>query len=309
MNKRVRRCRPRTEEPVLSFTDPRIGFILSKEEVNKTKGDSTLRVRFGKINLDTIGAGALLGVTRDDEVIFLPDGQASEEELTNPDIFCIEVGSGGFSESNFDHQGEDDCSVSLKVLVLLDLFEASKKYPILIELVKNNYPFIERLVAKGRWSKLPIIDERLFFWECLVEEYIDPLCLRGPDLFSKILSANRISYEEIFPTVSDIVGGIILKEEPVEAFHRGIEFLRWVENLFVIRRWDPRIAMMTQEELLEIRGFSFDQLPGPLKIAMEELKKRMTKKYGTPRNNPLYLWGPLPVEGTKWQPYMDVKQK
>ncbi|MBU1014998.1 hypothetical protein KKI17_00970, partial [Patescibacteria group bacterium] len=63
-------------------------------------------VRVGKIDLDTCGAALLLGVSREEGVEVLRGGEASQEDLADPQILCIEVGgSGQVAERNFDHHG------------------------------------------------------------------------------------------------------------------------------------------------------------------------------------------------------------
>jgi len=56
-----------------------------------------------KIDLDTITAAFLLGVTREDQVVVVR-GQASPEDLADPGVICIEVGgSGQVDLANYDH--------------------------------------------------------------------------------------------------------------------------------------------------------------------------------------------------------------
>ena len=67
---------------------------------------SSRRVVVGKIDLDTIGAAWLLGVSSADEIQVVR-GQATAEDLANPEVVCIEVGGSGEVEmNNFDHHGE-----------------------------------------------------------------------------------------------------------------------------------------------------------------------------------------------------------
>jgi len=79
------------------------------------------RFRIGKVDVDTVGAGFLLGAKRGDEVIVV-DG-ASQEELRNLSIFCIEVGGTGWLKwGNFDHHGE-----VLSPLRIID-FDSEQEY-------------------------------------------------------------------------------------------------------------------------------------------------------------------------------------
>ena len=65
------------------------------------------RVLVGKIDLDTVGAAYLLGVTRADTVEVLR-GEASMEDLADPSVLCIEVGGSGMVEAkSFDHHAGD----------------------------------------------------------------------------------------------------------------------------------------------------------------------------------------------------------
>lgn len=64
------------------------------------------QVRVGKIDLDTVGAAYLLGVNREDEVQVVR-GEATPEDLTNPNVICIEVGGSGQTQlNNWDHHGK-----------------------------------------------------------------------------------------------------------------------------------------------------------------------------------------------------------
>lgn len=138
-----------------------------------------------KIDLDTVGVGFLFGITRQDKVEVLPTSQASEEDLSNPSILCIEVGgSGRVNEGNFDHHGLSNatplCSATWQA------WEAVGRP----EETKNLVHYIEILDVKGP--------------QALREKEGYPGFPTLSDVFSGVL---------------------LRKPKPLEQFHKGIEIL------------------------------------------------------------------------------------
>lgn len=147
------------------------------------------KVKVGKIDLDTCGAAFLLGVTREDEVEVLR-GNATEADLANPEVICIEVGgSGRVSENNWDHHeaGGPEKSATFQIWEYL---ERSVKYQELIE-------YIDLLDTKG------------------------PQSLPG---YGKIVEG--IEYPSYLSTL--FAGMLLTERNPVEQLHKGIEILRAV---------------------------------------------------------------------------------
>lgn len=198
-----------------------------------------LDVRIEKADLDTITAGAILKIDREAKVKYVR-GEANGEDLKNPEVICIETGgSGQIQKGNFDHHGETELNCAAR-----QVYEKQKT-----EMEKN--------------TKI--------FWDFLTR-YVNILDTKGPERLREILSENRISYNRISPTISDVVSGISLSiREPIEVFHKGIEFLMWIETLWIKDGWRPLAA-----------------------IDREGLQ---------------YMWGPVPVEGSKWNKYVEAKKE
>ncbi len=159
-------------------------------------------VQVGKIDLDTCGAAWLLAgseiLTFGEKLVkVLPGGQATEEDLANPEILCIEVGgSGRISERNFDHHGREDLPSATYQAWVAELREV-------LELEFGKF-FVLQLAKKAS-----------------LVDYIDRLDRYGPRAFPK--------REEIFPTLSDLFAGMLLiTKDPVEQLKGGIELLRQI---------------------------------------------------------------------------------
>ncbi|MDD4271315.1 MAG: hypothetical protein PHF50_00755 [Patescibacteria group bacterium] len=148
-------------------------------------------VRIGpKVDLDTVGTAFLLGINRADKVIVLRNGQASEAELSDPGITCIEVGgSGRTTENNWDHHDPDGPKES-----------ATKQGA--NEAVKFLTTHQQESVAK-----LKLVD------------YIETLDVLGPQALPE--------YGQVeFPTFSDIFAGMcLITRDPVEQFQKGVEII------------------------------------------------------------------------------------
>ncbi len=175
------------------------------------------QIRVGKIDLDTVGAAWLLGVDREDEVIVLRS-EASEEDLANPEILCIEVGgSGRVSEGNFDHHQEGGPIRSATCQVYSLAKDETRAEP------AGDLGEIQTPVGP--------LGGRLFLLESLnfskgirlvkdLVDYIDILDTKGPQVLPGYGKA------EGFPYLSDVFAGMLLTErDPVEQLHKGVEIL------------------------------------------------------------------------------------
>lgn len=150
------------------------------------------KVCVGKIDLDTIGCAYLAGVTREDRVEVVRSGVATESDLADHTVLCIEVGgSGRVDECNFDHHEKGGPSVSATRQV----------YEIGDEIIFHH---------PDEYNLAELID------------YINELDVSGPTALKK----GQASAGEEFPFLSDIVSGVFLTERnPVEQFYRGVEIL------------------------------------------------------------------------------------
>lgn len=153
------------------------------------------RVVVEKIDLDTIGAAWFLGVTAEDEIQAIR-GNASAEDLANPDVICIEVGGSGQVEmNNFDHHGE---SFDDRLTVWSAAYQAMA-----FNLSDDDAKDIRRF---------------------RIAEYINMLDCEGTEAIRRLSSGN-------FPFLSDIVSGILLtKRNPVDQLLEGIRFLESLER-------------------------------------------------------------------------------
>lgn len=173
-------------------------------------------VRVGKIDLDTCGAAFLFGVTRGDEVKVLRSAQASQEELADPSILCIEVGgSGRVAEGNLDHHGpgsEDLPSATLQA------WRAQKACPscgLPVESLPDPKEFHPDMCEGGTSADEAEALARLV-------EYIDLLDTQGPAPLAR-------RQKGVFPTLSDVFAGMLLTtRDPLEQLHLGVEMLQEV---------------------------------------------------------------------------------
>ena len=164
-------------------------------------------VRVGKIDLDTVGAAWLLGVTREDQVEIVR-GEASQEDLADPSVLCIEVGgSGRVDEENFDHHAEGGPTASATS-----------------QAADRVYPVGECLHG---WLDCSCCEQSAgrpygWGWAQRLVEYIDLLDTQGPESLRARTGGNVQ-----FPTLSDVFAGLLLSErDPVEQLHRGVELLK-----------------------------------------------------------------------------------
>lgn len=187
------------------------------------------KVQVGKIDLDTVAVACLLGVSREDQVEVLRSGQATEEDLADSSILCIEVGgSGRVAEGNFDHHDMPIIPAGVGTI-----YSACRQAWAI-----HNCHYCGGVVGDP---------ERLSFvaWGpdmvtacnngenkrvAQVVEYIDCLDTRGPEALGRRQTNG-------FPTLSDVFNGMLLVvRDPVEQLHCGVEMLRNVtENLFTVK--------------------------------------------------------------------------
>lgn len=149
------------------------------------------RVVIQKTDLDTVLTAFLLDVSEADEIIVVRD-KASDEDLVNPDVICIECGGSGQTEfNNFDHHDTDQPLPPACAQVFRLRYGPSDK------------PLLERLV-----------------------EYASALDTHGPEA----LKQRSQLPEEAFPTLSDIFSGMLLvTRDPREQLLRGIAILKRVQ--------------------------------------------------------------------------------
>lgn len=161
-------------------------------------------VKIGKVDIDTCGAGFYLGLLEKDELeVEVIKGQASYDDLNDPEIICIEVGGSGQVElNNWDHHGANapNMSASKQVFIYECKFCGST-------MDEDEYDDEEA----GSWGFTKT--------DSMIVEYIDQLDTKGPKSFSKTE----------FPTLSDIFSGMLLTiRDPVEQFKEGMEIIRVV---------------------------------------------------------------------------------
>ena len=211
-------------------------------------------VKVGKIDLDTIGAAWILGVTPKDKVEFLPNGQASPEDLANPDVICIEVGADGEVELlNFDHHKKGGPTKSATMQVFEWLFSPEGETNLkrlgfkLIPSKWNIELFWKKLCAENSsrgMEEYHLIEERLaeesyYLLEedfaGMIASYIDLLDVEGPEKMRKTLKSFRLNSSEMFPTLSDVISGMLLAEkDPILQLHKGVKIL----NKLMEADWD-----------------------------------------------------------------------
>jgi hypothetical protein len=185
-------------------------------------GDKYDKVQVEKIDLDTVGVAYLHGVNRGDKVEVLKSGKATEEDLSNPRILCIEVGgSGRIAEGNFDHH---DMPVVVPVGVGTIYSACRQAWAVVpCHYCGSRYGDSERLsyIAWGPELRTACNNgenKRL----ARVVDYIDCLDIRGPEDFGR-----RIG--NMFPTLSDVFAGMLLVvKDSVEQLHLGVEILQKV---------------------------------------------------------------------------------
>lgn len=213
------------------------------------------KVYVGKIDLDVIGCGFLLGVSRKDEIIPVK-AQAPQKALEDPKVICIECGGSGQTELlNFDHHGPDAPQKS----ATLQAFEA-------IEAAWERYEkAADRLVALGQLENAKLIPPdkeialrvlRTIFKEHespaidyfndvlrspfapetdfagMLAYYIDAIDVQGPEKLRNYCKELDIEPGELFPSLSDVIAGMmLLVRDPKEQLLQGIDIIRVVQDM------------------------------------------------------------------------------
>ena len=213
------------------------------------------KVYVGKIDLDVIGCGFILGVSRKDKVIPVR-GQASEEVLEDPKIVCIECGgSGQVGLLNFDHhepdapqksatwqafeaveQAWEEYGKAAAQLVALGQLEKTKLSPpekelslrilhtILEEKENPSIDYFNKVILS------PLAPETDF--SGMLSSYVDAIDVWGPEKLRSYVKELGIEPGEVFPSLSDVVSGMMLRvKEPREQFFRGIEILKTIQEM------------------------------------------------------------------------------
>ena len=185
-------------------------------------------VRVGKIDLDTCGAALLLGVTREHEVVWLRSAQASQEELSDPSILCVEVGgSGRVAEGNFDHHGAGSEGLPSATLQAWRSLERcpSCGHPVGERGLGDPAEFVPvvYMCEGGRPADEAVVLARMV-------EYINILDTEGPEPLRRLQREKKgflRNAEPIFPTLADVFAGMLLTErDPVGQFRLGVEILQ-----------------------------------------------------------------------------------
>ncbi len=178
-------------------------------------------VQVGKIDLDTCGVALLHGVNRGDKVEVLPGCKATEADLSNPRILCIEVGgSGRVAEGNFDHH-----DIPIVPEGLGTIYSACRQAWAVVpcQFCGGVYGDPDRLpyIAWGHFLGTDCGSGENKLVARLVE-YIDCLDTKGPIALGK-------RQGDRYPTLSDIFNGMLLTvRNPVEQLFRGVEMLRGI---------------------------------------------------------------------------------
>lgn len=171
-------------------------------------------VQIHKVDMDTAGVAFLERVTREEKITVLRSGQASEEDLANPKILCIEVGgSGRVSENDFDHHGKGSEGLPSAIL------QAWRNTPCWACGFSNEEmtpdDFLRGTPCEGGVQ----YDEAVT--RAKLVKYINQLDMEG--------SQEMKSAE--FPTLSDVFSGMLLiTRDPIEQLHCGVEIFSDIQK-------------------------------------------------------------------------------
>lgn len=142
-----------------------------------------------KVDLDTTLTALFLAVSESDEIVVVRD-KATNEDLANPDVICVECGgSGQVDLGNFDHHDTDQQlpSACIQALHIRD-------------------------------------DQNHDLLKCLAE-YVAILDIKGPEA----LKAHSKLPKDAFPTLSDVFSGMLLvTREAKEQLLNGMAILKTV---------------------------------------------------------------------------------
>lgn len=180
-------------------------------------GEEREEVQIHKMDMDTAGVAFLKRVTHKEKVTVLRSGQASEEDLTNPKILCIEVGgSGRVDENNFDHHGE-----------------GSEGLPSAVQQAWQETPcwacgFSNKDITPDDFLKGTPCEGGIQYDEARTRaelvKYVNEIDTRG----SQAMQATE------FPTLSDVFSGMLLAiRDPVEQLHQGIEIFSEIQKRYI----------------------------------------------------------------------------
>lgn len=173
----------------------------------------------GKIDLDTCGVAVVLlrGNLKEMTTEVVKNGQATEVDLTNPDVLCIEAGgSGRVVEGNFDHHGAGSEGLDSATM---QAWHAQTRcpacgHPVGPQGIGPTKDFHPDMCAGG-------IDVDKAWTLAKLVEYIDELDTKGP----KALPRKK----ENLPTLSDVFAGMLLTErDPAKQFILGVKILQEV---------------------------------------------------------------------------------
>jgi len=156
------------------------------------------KVVIGKVDLDTVGVAFFARVTREHEVVSVR-GQATDEDLQNNNVLCIEVGgSGQINLNDWDHHQEGGPVESAT-------WQAAMIFP---------FPYHYDAEDEEEMQRVARLSKGLI-------EYIDQLDCQGPKSFPM--------YGQPGTYLSDIFSGMLLvTRDQIEKLHKGIEILTLV---------------------------------------------------------------------------------
>lgn len=188
------------------------------------------KVVIQKVDLDTALTAFFLWVSFADEIVVVR-GNASPEDLANPEVICIECGgSGEVEKNNFDHHDPGKDLPPACVQAFHRLYEPSRwlrwndwgkaMTPLEILLVPHVCPELQNAPFEQR------IAVQQALWELV--DYVAILDTEGPE------GLRRRGYlrKGAFPTLSDVFSGMLLvTKDPREQLLRGIAiFWTLLEN-------------------------------------------------------------------------------
>jgi hypothetical protein len=229
-----------------------------------------------KVDLDTVGVAFLLGVTRGEKVTVV-NGSASEADLADPSVLCIEVGGAGqVVKLNFDHHeaGGPVHSATWQAAYDMQFCFCGWAHWGLIDpktLGMECYP--HSFLDLWEKSVLPVVSKLV--------SYIDELDTMGPEALRRRTGGNVD-----FPTFSDVFAGLLLTErDPVEQLHEGVKLLIAVvdsgqDPYGTIRGFNSYAAAKAENDRqvrLAVESAEWDSTQGGRKLAFLE-----TEFFGAP---------------------------
>ncbi len=198
-----------------------------------------------KVDLDVITTAYLFGVSREDKVEVIRSGHADEADLVDFSVLCIEVGGEGRASAFcFDHHAiggpqEAACRQAYGFIETLSFSVPGKKYSLSPSPV--DWDFAGMVVA-----------------------YTEVLDTRGGEALRQEADRMGIPKDEMFPTLSDIISGMLLTvRDPVQQLYAGVEILRRLETA----GWDE-VHHSRFGEYLDTKPLEEDFIPlfGPIRL-------------------------------------------